>query len=72
MKIRELEERLEQLQPKKRRKVQTSPNSKFATTCDIRRAQIAARGRQIASVESESEGDSDSTESCIEVEVVER
>jgi hypothetical protein len=29
MKIRELEERLEQLKPKKRRKVQTSPNSKF-------------------------------------------
>ncbi len=45
MKIRELEERLEQLKLKKRRKVQTSPNSKFVTTRAIREAQIVARDR---------------------------
>ena len=32
MRIKELEARLEQLKPRKRRKVQTSPNSKFAIT----------------------------------------
>ena len=67
IRIQELEARLEQLKPKKRRKVQTSPNSKFVTTRAIREAQIVARDRQIEPVESESEGDSDSTESCIEV-----
>lgn len=45
MKIRELEERLEQLKPKKRRKVQTSPNSKFVTIRAIYKAQIAAGDR---------------------------
>ena len=70
MRIRELEERLEQLRPKKRRKVQTSPNSKFVTTRAIREAQIAAGDRQIVLVESKSEGDSDSTKSYIEVDVV--
>ena len=70
MRIKELEERLEQLKPKKRRKVQTSPNSKFVTTRAIREAQIAAGDRQIIPIESESEGDSDSTVSCIEVKVI--
>jgi hypothetical protein len=70
MKIRELEERLEQLKPKKRRKVQTSPNSKFVTTRAIYEAQIAAGDRQIEPIESESEGDSESTVSCIEVEAI--
>jgi hypothetical protein len=70
IRIRELEERLEQLKPKKRRKVQTSPNSKFATTRAIREAQIAAGDRQIIPVEPEVEGDSDSTISCIEVDAI--
>ncbi len=70
VKIRELEERLEQLKLKKRRKVQTSPNSKFVTTRAIREAQIVARDRQIIPVESELEGDSDFTVSCIEVEAI--
>ena len=70
LRIRELEERLEQLRPKKRRKVQTSPNSKFVTTRAIREAQIAAGDRQIVPVESELGGESDSTESCIEVDVI--
>ena len=70
MRIKELEERLEQLRPKKRRKVRTSPNSKFVTTRAIREAQIAAGDRQIVPVESEGEGDSDSTVSCIEVDAI--
>ena len=61
MKIKELEERLEQLRPKKRRKVKTSPNSKFVIIRAIREAQIAARERQIEAVESELDRDSDST-----------
>ncbi len=70
MRIKELEERLEQLRPKKKRKVQTSPNSKFATTRAIKEAQIAAGERQIEAVESESGGESDSTISCIEVNAI--
>ncbi len=38
IRIKELEERLEYLRPKKKRKVQTSPNSKFVTTRAIREA----------------------------------
>ena len=70
IKIKELKERLEQLRPKKRRKVRTSPNSKFATTRAIKEAQIAARERQIESLESESGGESDSIISCIEVSAI--
>ena len=68
MKIKELEERLEHLRPRKKRKVQTSPNSKFTTTRAIKEAQIAAGERQITADESESGEESDSTESCIEVD----
>lgn len=68
MRIRELEERLEHLRPKKKRKVQTSPNSKFATTRAIKEAQIAAGERQITPVESELGEESDSAISCIEVD----
>lgn len=70
IKIRELKERLEQLKPKKRRKVQTSSNSKFVTTRAIFKAQIAAGDRQIIPVEPESEEDSDFTVLCIEVEEI--
>ena len=38
IKIKELEERLEYLRPKKKRKVQTSLNSKFTTICAIKEA----------------------------------
>ena len=38
IRIKELEERLEYLRPKKKRKVQTSPNSKFIITRAIREA----------------------------------
>jgi hypothetical protein len=70
IKIRELEERLEQLRPKKKRKVRTSLNSKFATTRAIREAQIAARERQIEPIELESGGKSDSTALYIEVNAI--
>ena len=70
MKIKELKERLEQLRPKKRRKVRTSPNSKFAITRAIKEAQIAARERQIESLESESRGELDSTISYIEASAI--
>jgi hypothetical protein len=69
MKIKELEARIEQLRPRKRKKVLTSPNSRFVTTRVIREAQIAARERQIRPTESESNGDLESTISCIEVDV---
>jgi len=39
IRIKELEERLEHLRPKKKRRVQTSPNSKFATIRAIKEAQ---------------------------------
>jgi hypothetical protein len=68
IKIKELEERLEYLRLKKKRKVQTSPNSKFAITRAIKEAQIAAGERQIEPIEPESGGESDSTISCIEVD----
>ena len=40
--IKELEERLEHMWPSKKRKVQISPNSKFATIRAIKEVQIAA------------------------------
>lgn len=45
--IADLEARVVQLQPRKRRKVQTSPNSKFAGIREIRKAQIEAGDRHI-------------------------
>ena len=68
IKIKELEERLEHLRPKKKRKVQTSLNSKFAIIRAIAETQITAVERQIEAGEPELEGDSDSTESYIEVD----
>ena len=42
LRIKQLEEKLEGLQPRKRRKVVTSPNSKFADIKAIKQAQIDA------------------------------
>ena len=56
------------MRPKKKRKVQTSLNSKFATTRAIKEAQIAAGERQIKSEEPESGGESDSIISYIKVD----
>ena len=44
--IQELEAKVEQLEPRKRRKVKTSPNSKFAGIEAIKRAQIEAGDRR--------------------------
>ena len=54
--------------PNKKRKVQISPNSKFATIRAIKEVQIAAGQRQIIPDKSESGEESDSTTSCIEVD----
>ena len=45
-KIQALEARVVQLKPRKRRKVRTSPNSKFANIKKIYKAQIEAGDRQ--------------------------
>ena len=55
------------MEPKKRHKVQTSPNSKFAGIKAIRRAQIEAGDRQIKAEDSESSKDSASIFSYIEI-----
>jgi hypothetical protein len=54
--IQQLEARVTQLEPRKRRKVKTSPNSKFVGIEAIKKAQIKAGDREIE------EGDSDGTE----------
>jgi hypothetical protein len=46
-KIKQLEQRVVQLQPRKRRKVVASPNSKFVDIQQIKKAQTAAGDRQI-------------------------
>ena len=45
--IKKLEARVAQLEPRKRRKVKTSPNSKFVGIKEIKKAQMKARDRQI-------------------------
>ncbi|KAI1855983.1 uncharacterized protein JN550_013924 [Neoarthrinium moseri] len=67
--IEALEARLEAVRPRKRKKVELSPNSKFANIEDIYKAQIAA-GEVETSLDEESDGESTSSiASCIVVEV---
>lgn len=66
MRIQQLEAKLNQLQPRKRRKVQTSPNSRFANIRAIQEAQISAGNQEIVAIDSDSADDSESTEDCIE------
>ncbi len=68
LRIQSLEVQLEKARPKKRRKVRTSPNSKFAdiraiqqTQREVNREDIEEEALDIASL-------SDSTLDCIEVE----
>ena len=68
LRIQQLEARVEQLAPRKRRKVQTSPNSRFARIRAISEAQIRAGDRQIDSNEGELSEDSESIGDYIEVE----
>jgi hypothetical protein len=66
--IQSLEVQLEKARPRKRMKVKTSPNSKFADIAKIRRAQLAAgEGRPENEDEEEANG-SDSTLDCILIE----
>ena len=66
--IQSLEVQLEKARPRKRMKVRTSPNSKFADISAIQRAQIVA-GDAINREEEEEEGNkSDSTQDYIIIE----
>jgi 4-hydroxybenzoate polyprenyltransferase len=67
LRIEQLEARVEQIKPRKKRKVQTSPNSKFANIKTIREAQIAAGELEIDTDDSESSIESSSTGDCIVV-----
>ena len=67
-KIQSLEVQLEKARPRKRMKVKTSPNSKFATITDIRRTQIAIGEAIIERDDKEGSNYSDSTLDCIEIE----
>ena len=66
--IQSLEVQLEKARPRKRMKVKTSPNSKFADITDIRRTQIAAGDAIIEENDEEGSNHSNSTLDCIEIE----
>jgi 4-hydroxybenzoate polyprenyltransferase len=68
LRIQALEAQVKALEPKKRRKVQTSPNSKFAGIEAIQAAQDAAEGIQVISDDSEESDTSASVADCIEVQ----
>jgi hypothetical protein len=53
IKIKQLESRLMQLQPRKKRKIQGSPNSRFITIEDIIRTQIEVGERPNVPLDSE-------------------
>ena len=67
LKIQSLEAQLEKARPRKRRKVRTSPNSKFADIEAIRRAQREADGEETEEQASDIASLSDSTADCIVV-----
>ena len=54
LRIKQLEARVLQLEPRKRRKVVTSPNSKFVDIEAIYKAQIEAKARQNVPLDSNS------------------
>jgi hypothetical protein len=63
-----LEVQLEKARPRKRMKVRTSPNSKFADISDIRRAQLAAGDVQNRDEDKDEGNKSDSTLDYILIE----
>jgi hypothetical protein len=67
MKIKQLESRLVQLEPRKRRKVQASPNSKFVKIEDIIRTQMEVGERHNVLTNSDDTNTLASTLSCITV-----
>jgi hypothetical protein len=68
LRIKQLEARVVQLEPRKRRKVRTSPNSKFVGIEAIKRAQIEAGDREIMPEASNDVISLASTLSFIEIE----
>jgi hypothetical protein len=68
LKIQSLEVQLEKAGPRKRKKVRTSPNSKFVDIEKIRRAQIEVGEAEIIEDDREEANESDSTLDCIEIE----
>jgi len=68
LRVKQLESKLKQLEPRKRHCVKTSPNGKFADIQAIKQAQIEAGDREIEEEDSNSSIDSISTGDCIEVQ----
>ena len=68
--IKELQAQLDLHKPRKHRKVQTSPNSRFVDAKAIRQAQIKAGEIGVASIDSDSSTESESIGDCIEVEAL--
>ena len=68
LRIKSLEAQLEKARPKKRRRVRTSPNSKFVNIQAIQEAQKEANEPKNQQGDSEEANLSDSTIDCIEVE----
>jgi hypothetical protein len=66
--IQSLEVQLEKARPRKRMKVRTSPNSKFADIAKIRRTQLAAGEARPEGEDEEEANKSDSTLDCILIE----
>jgi 4-hydroxybenzoate polyprenyltransferase len=66
--IQSLEVQLEKARPRKRMKVRTSPNSKFADIIKIRRTQLAAGEARPEEEDEEEANESDSTLDCILIE----
>ena len=66
--IQSLEVQLEKARPRKRMKVRTSPNSKFADIAMIRRTQLAAGEARPEEEDEEEANKSDSTLDCILIE----
>ena len=62
-----MEAQLEAIRPIKRRKVDISPNTKFATIKDIYRAQRLADGLETDSIESGGFNNPTDEEECIEI-----
>jgi hypothetical protein len=62
-----LRAQLEAVKPKKRKRVDTNPNSLFVDTAAIYRAQVAAGAVEAGPVDSSEDGDSNDGNSCIVV-----
>jgi hypothetical protein len=66
--IQSLTAQLEKARPRKRMKVKTSPNSKFADIVKIRGAQLAAGEAVLEDKDEDKANESDSTLDCILIE----